>query len=72
MRRWVSEDQAEAERLQRELDLLQDITVSARVVQEYPDLTGTPDKRASRSMKGRDRNDPCPCGSGRKRKRCCG
>ena len=23
-------------------------------------------------MKGRDRNNPCPCGSGKKYKRCCG
>jgi hypothetical protein len=24
------------------------------------------------AMKGRERNKPCPCGSGKKLKRCCG
>jgi uncharacterized protein YecA (UPF0149 family) len=44
-------------------------------VQEYPetstqrrgDLRHTTDY-----MKGRDRNSPCPCGSGKKFKKCCG
>ncbi len=34
-------------------------------------LSGQPMKSAVR-MKGRDRNKPCPCGSGKKYKKCCG
>jgi preprotein translocase subunit SecA len=34
-------------------------------------MTGTPD-RSQWSTKGRDRNAPCPCGSGKKYKHCHG
>ena len=27
---------------------------------------------STKRMKGRDRNKPCPCGSGKKHKKCCG
>ena len=32
----------------------------------------TPSYRSKFEMKGRDRNKPCPCGSGKKYKKCCG
>lgn len=34
-------------------------------------ITNAPVKRA-RAVGGTGRNDPCPCGSGKKYKKCCG
>jgi len=73
---WTERDQAEAERLVADLGLLQEIKRFSGVEREYPEpavlalpmLAGTP----GHTLKGRDRNAPCPCGSGRKYKRCCG
>lgn len=75
-RTWSDEDQAEALRLQQDLDLLQD-DLSGYVIrtEEYPDppdqVAGPMPSEVS-AMKGRDRNGSCPCGSGRKFKKCCG
>ena len=33
---------------------------------------GLPGTKSAKKMKGRDRNKPCPCGSGKKYKKCCG
>jgi len=75
VREWSEEDQARALKLQEEWDLLTDVSGHAIKVQEYPDppdrtLAGPPPKTVR--MKGRNRNSPCPCGSGRKFKKCCG
>jgi hypothetical protein len=44
----------------------------ARMVQERGGETGAGSQPVSRSSANVGRNDPCPCGSGRKYKRCCG
>ncbi|GBD15236.1 hypothetical protein HRbin26_00122 [bacterium HR26] len=68
-REWTTEDEKEAARL-HELGLLQRRVVFKGVEFEYPDpgAAGASIKR----LKGRNRNQPCPCGSGRKFKHCCG
>lgn len=75
-RTWSNEDQTKALQLQQELDLFQDDLSGYMIrVEEYPD---PPDQATSPipseipEMKGRDRNGPCPCGSGKKLKKCCG
>jgi len=73
---WTQEDEGEARGLQRDLGLLKDVQMFAGTEKEYPDATSRPGMTAIGmplpKMKGRDRNAPCPCGSGRKYKRCCG
>lgn len=73
---WSEEDQAEALRLQQSLDLFQDDLSGYMIrVEEYPDPPGPATGSAPPevpAMKGRDRNAPCPCGSGKKFKKCCG
>lgn len=75
-RTWSAEDQAKALRLQQDLDLFKDdLSGYAIRVEEYPN---PPDYIAGAArpgipvMKGRNRNLPCPCGSGKKFKKCCG
>ena len=53
--------------------------VMANLLRQQQPATGVMDwvrqrdeARAARSAAGPGRNDPCPCGSGRKFKRCCG
>lgn len=74
-REWSEEDQAQALNLQEEWDILNDVSGYATRVQEYPEPPAgflvSPPSGAVR-MKGRNRNSPCPCGSGRKFKKCCG
>ncbi len=62
---WTEADRMEAQSIADELRLLAEIRQFEGVEYEFPDV---PTKR----MKGGDRNRPCPCGSGRKYKRCCG
>jgi hypothetical protein len=47
---------------------------AGRANAEHGDPMGvlTPVRRPARSMRRAGRNDPCPCGSGRKYKKCCG
>jgi uncharacterized protein YecA (UPF0149 family) len=61
---WTDELQSEALRLKDELDILRDPKMFRVSVSEYP--------QGMDSKHGRDRNKPCPCGSGRKLKRCHG
>lgn len=72
---WTEEDQAEALSLQEEFDILRGYERFDTRVQEYPEVP-TPSRSetppTARNMKGRDRNSPCPCGSGKKFKKCCG
>jgi SEC-C motif len=75
-RKWSEELQSEALKLQEEFGILREYkkTFDERV-QEYPEIQTQPRDdlhRTARSMKGRDRNSPCPCGSGKKLKKCCG
>ena len=74
-RQWTDEDQSEALSLQEDLDILREYKRFETRVQEYPEIHTQPrddPHRTARNMKGRDRNSPCPCGSGKKFKRCCG
>jgi len=75
-REWNAEMQSEALELQQRLDILRKTTKTFRdQVLEYPDVQHQPRNsryRTTSNMKGRDRNRPCPCGSGRKLKKCCG
>ncbi len=52
---------------QQERKKLSDAVVSP----DDPPLPDTPVEQAQRARKA-GRNDPCPCGSGRKYKQCCG
>ena len=75
-RQWSEELQSEALKLQEEFGILREYkkTFDERV-QEYPEIQTQPEDdlhRTACSMKGRDRNSPCPCGSGKKFKKCCG
>ena len=68
-RYWTDEDQADAKQLQQDLSILTTITGPFKSVeQEYPQVPTQP----VQPMKGRERNTPCPCGSGKKYKKCCG
>ena len=74
-RQWSEEDQSEALRLQEEFNILRKHTRSDTQAQEYPEIQNQPrgsSRRTTRSMRGRDRNKPCPCGSDKKVKKCCG
>jgi hypothetical protein len=74
-REWNEELQSEALSLQEEFDILRNYERSDARVQEYPETPAQPSVEPAargRNMKGRDRNLPCPCGSGRKYKKCCG
>jgi hypothetical protein len=63
---WGPDAAQEAERVYQELGLLKDIRGSTVTVHEYPT------QHSPQATKGRDRNQPCPCGSGKKRKNCHG
>jgi len=69
-RKWSSELEQDAQRLQNELGLplSNELKVRHYHDDEYPKSANTDVIK----MKGNERNKPCPCGSGRKFKRCCG
>ena len=75
-REWSDEQRAEAEELQKELNLLTNLKKSARTVKEYPDVDVLPPPFTFAAQQeranGYPRKQPCPCGSGKKFKRCCG
>ena len=74
--RWWNEDlQSEALSLQEKFGILREYERIDFQVQEYPDTpTRSPHALSPTALnvKGRDRNLPCPCGSGTKFKKCCG
>ena len=70
-RGWTPEEDASARELQRKTGILTRETMSYRHVEEYPETPATR-QTICVPMKGRYRNLPCPCGSGRKVKLCCG
>jgi len=78
---WSDDQRMEAERIKTEFNILNSVRFAGGRVQEYPDV-GIP-SRSSKDQKVHPvgpyksnsrvgRNDPCPCGSGNKFKRCCG
>jgi hypothetical protein len=71
---WTAEDEAEARELQQKTGFFTNVSVSHREIKEYL-VPVSPNKlfraRLTREPKS-FRNSPCPCGSGKKRKRCCG
>jgi len=78
-RSWTPEHQTEARRLKSEmanLGLLGEYQGWMTTAEEYPDPPNSVDQQPasapSVSMKGRGRNQPCHCRSGKKVKRCCG
>ncbi len=75
-REWTEQDRADAQKVADDLRLLADVRQFTGVEYEYSELSNaraeaSPGRYGNR-MKGRDRNRPCPCGNGRKYKRCCG
>jgi len=66
-RGWTEEQLADARLLQQETGFLTNITKHAGKEKEYQ-----VEPERSAAMKGRDRNKPCFCGSGKKFKKCCG
>lgn len=72
---WNEGLQSEALSLREQFDIMRELKRTDFRVQEYPDAPNRSPVASlarARSMKGRDRNLPCPCGSGRKFKKCCG
>ncbi len=67
-RDWTEEQLAEARRFQQEMGFLTNITKHKGKEWEYP----VEPERSPATMKGRDRNKLCFCGSGKKFKKCCG
>lgn len=63
---WNSDLEAEAARLEQELNILKDTRFMRGSEPEYPRA------RDAEARKGRNRNQPCHCGSGKKYKKCCG
>lgn len=69
-RSWTEAELTEARELQAELQLLETTTLVGGTESEFVAETPGP-VRAAPKVKGRARNRPCECGSGRKSKRCC-
>ncbi len=76
VRTWTANDQAQAMRARKYLTRLGAYGPRHNIVksfQEYPAADRTrPFSIGAVSTKGSERNKICPCGSGRKRKKCCG
>jgi hypothetical protein len=62
---WTPDLAEQAKSVKRDLGIFTDTKISTRIVEEFP-LTRS---RGSTSVA---RNSPCPCGSGKRYKRCCG
>lgn len=65
---WNEEDQEKALKLKDEYTQLGLMGRRDHVVCSFRRT----DSPSIRKMKGKDRNKPCPCGSGKKCKKCCG
>lgn len=73
-RDWTEESQADAQSLHENFGLLSDTKMFKDTIKEFPDLPpkqGRVMKMPSIQPKGRERNSLCPCGSGKKYKKCC-
>jgi len=64
-RDWTNAEEQEARKIQAELGLLKHVAMHRRTEQEYPE-------KISSGSAGLSRNSRCPCGSGKRYKRCCG
>jgi hypothetical protein len=74
-RAWTKEDQANALELQKQFELFDDLKGFSKHIEEYPKppiRTDNADNPFLKRIKGRERNLPCSCGSGKKYKKCCG
>lgn len=74
-RNWSADDQVDAVEVRQQLGLLENVQFFRDTVYDYPlklDNNGTPDPSYRAKPGPNPRNKPCPCGSGRKYKRCCG
>jgi SEC-C motif len=71
-RNWTEEMQEEARSIQQYTGLLTNLTQHSSLVREYPYQPEKIQAQSALQMKGRDRNKPCFCGSGKKFKKCCG
>lgn len=74
---WTVEDVKKAKQTREEMvsmELLGERNRHESVEKEYPDIPTSVRQRQPRvsSMKGRNRNEPCPCRSGKKWKKCHG
>ncbi len=67
---FTEQDRKKAQSVVDELGLLKKIRKFSGVEREYPQPK--PRRPPGAPMKGRERNARCPCGSGRKFKKCCG
>ena len=71
---WEESDYIEAEKIHDEYvsnGLLADRNKVEGIVNEFPENI-IPSFEGMISVKGKNRNKPCPCGSGNKVKKCCG
>lgn len=69
---WTPEEEMAAKKYKQYLTLLGRKRIGEKhinVTQEYPDEK---DGQIEITVKGSDRNNPCPCGSGKNYKKCCG
>ncbi len=74
-RDWNNNNYEEARRIQRETRILINPTLTKVQEVEFPVVMGTPLSTTAPAISGHKkigRNDPCPCGSGKKFKKCCG
>lgn len=77
-REFTEQDRVAAEAFAETYGVLQNVVRSVATAYDYPDPDGPLSLVPFRApmplppVKGRDRNKPCPCGSGKKPKRCCG
>ena len=72
---WTDEDQvrwSETKATMIELGLLGERTLRNGIEKEFPAPTIGKHSKDDQPMKGRNRNEPCPCGSGKKVKKCHG
>lgn len=69
---WNDDNYNDAEIIQKDIDAIllnSKKTIFRDTVYEYPNNKNS---RVIIGMKGRERNRPCPCGSGKNLKKCCG
>ena len=69
-RGWTKEEKTQAQKYEtklKELGMIGERTMTKKIIKEYP--VSVIDKN---KLKGSARNKPCPCGSGKKNKKCCG
>lgn len=74
-REWNAENYEEARQIQNETGILKNPTMTKVHEQEFPVVARTPPRVSARVTSGHKktgRNERCPCGSGKKFKKCCG